>query len=386
MRFFIRGTAHSRKQQKDVHSAISEATTSPISAPPRTQEIKQTVSLFDETKPLADVRPTSALLSKEPKDQKLSSAVRRQINYFDVDKHGNVYVGLWHKIIKYSADGRPLWSIDTPEGFQGPFCVDDNERVYVPTNMGIWVHAGSDTGRLMVPMSKLPYSDQAVIVKMSYDNLNKRIYAQVYEPTAVSQTLFWLDPNTGESRAIHKQNNQVRFTAAYAPGAFDFAIGKDHLFISDIHQYKIEIYSRRTGQRVKHFYKSVPPQPIDEKDGVLINRKMTVGNLTGAGALKNYSPIIHLGFTSQGYLAVWTCFRDRQLRQQIDVYDSEMNFVGVDYKYAHPTISNYVFANNKVYVPDFGFGRTFIIERVSPLDVPSKALGVKIFDDSFHRI
>ncbi|MGH9961305.1 MAG: hypothetical protein ACREBC_29970, partial [Pyrinomonadaceae bacterium] len=207
-----------------------------------------------------------------------------------------------------------------------------------------------------------------------------------YEPTAVSQTLYRLNPITGESRAIHKQDNQVRFTAAYAPGAFDFAIGKDHLFVSDIHQYKIAIYSRQSGEYVKHFSKFVMPQPINDKDGVLINRKMTIGNLTGAESLRNYPPIFHLGFTSQGYLAVWTCYRDRQLRQQIDVYDSAMNFVGVDYKYAHPTISNYVFANNKVYVPDFGFGRTLNTAGVSPLDVPIKALGVKIFDDSFHRI
>ncbi len=376
----------SEDEQKDVHSAISEAMSSLISAPQPNHETKQTVSLFDETKPLGDVRPTSALLSKEPKDLKLSSAVRRQINYFDVDRQGSIYVGLWHKIIKYSAAGSPVWSIDAPEGFQGPFCVDDDERVYVPTKMGIWVHVGAEAGRLAVPISKLPYSAQAVIVKMSYDKLHKRIYVQAYEPTAVAQTLFRVNPINGESQTIHKQQDPVRFTAAYAPGAFDFALGPDHLFISDIHQYRIDIYSRRTGQHLKRFSKFVTPQPIDEKDGVLINRKMTVGNLTAAGSLKNYSPIIHLGFTNHGYLAVWTSSRDAQLRQQIDVYDSEMNLIGVDYKYAHPTISNYVFANNKVYVPDFGFGRTFNIERVSPLDVPSKALGVKIFDDSFHRI
>jgi hypothetical protein len=76
---------------------------------------------------------------------------------------------------------------------------------------------------------------------------------------------------------------------------------------------------------------------------------------------------------------------DSGLRQKVDLYDSQMKFIGSDLKYAHPVISNYVFANNKVYVPDLGFGRAFPTRGISPLDVPSKALSLKVFEDWFQR-
>lgn len=377
----------SEDEQKDVYNALKGSARSSEESPgSKPSEITQTVSLFDETRPIADIKPAEDLLVGDKKSEKLLNAVRRQINHFAADPHGNVYLALWNKVIAYDADGKLLWSADSPDGFKGAFCADDRGQLYVPAKVGIQIYSQSSSPRLAVPASKLPYSQQAVVIKTVYDTSSQKLYIQSYDPVSVSQTLFKLDPVTAQSESIYTQKNQVKFTPTYAPGAFDFALGPDQIFVSDIYDYRVYMFSRITGKYMTEFHKSVVPQAIGENDGVLVNRKMTVGNLTGPGMLQNYPPILHLAFTNQGYVAVWTSERDSQLRQKVDVYDSKMNFLGVDLKYAHPGVSNYVFANNKVYVPDLGFGRTFPTRGISPLDVPSKPLGLKVFDDSFHRI
>ena len=381
------GGTLSADEQKDVYAAISPP--APISLKPAhsgSAEVSQTISLFDENSPLVEIRPSEELLGPSPADEKLLTAVRRQINQLSVDQEGNIYLVLWHKIIEYTGAGKLVRVTEVPEGFKGAFCVDDHGELYVACEAGISRYDQAASRTLVVPVARLPYSPQSYVLKMDYDRDFKKLYLQIYDPVAVSQSLVSLDPATGETRKIHRQTRQVKFTPAYAPGAFDFALGADQIFVSDIYEYKVHIYSKRTGQYLTEFHKSAPLRPIGERDGYLVNRKMTVGNLVGASLLKNYPPILHLGVASQGNLTVWTSQRDQQLRQKVDVYDRELNLLGVDFKYAHPTISNYVFANDKVYVPDFGFGRAFQNQDVSPLDVPSKALGVKVFKDSLHRI
>ena len=59
-----------------------------------------------------------------------------------------------------------------------------------------------------------------------------------------------------------------------------------------------------------------------------------------------------------------------------------LDFLGTDLKYMDPGRSNYVFSNNKVYVPDFGFNRQIEAKWLSPLDVPYKPFSLKIFQES----
>jgi hypothetical protein len=56
-----------------------------------------------------------------------------------------------------------------------------------------------------------------------------------------------------------------------------------------------------------------------------------------------------------------------------------MNFLGVDKKYMHPQTNNYVFANNRVYAPDFAFGVEVKVDSLSPLEVPSRPIALKVF-------
>ena len=59
-----------------------------------------------------------------------------------------------------------------------------------------------------------------------------------------------------------------------------------------------------------------------------------------------------------------------------------MDFLGTDLKYMDPGHNNYVFSNNKVYVPDFGFGRQIEAKWLSPLDVPCKPFTLRVFQES----
>jgi outer membrane protein assembly factor BamB len=202
--------------------------------------ITQTVSLFDENLPISYIKPSDEeLLRGDPNDDKILNVARRQVNYFAVDSEGNAYLLLWHRIIEYNSDGKLLWSVTTPEGFKGPFCVDDRGQLYILDKAGLEIYSTSNAPNLIVPASKLPYSEQAIVIKIVNDAAYKRLYIQTYDPVAVSQTLFSLDPTTGESKTIHQQRDQVKFTPSYAPGAFDFALGTDQIFVSDIYDYRV---------------------------------------------------------------------------------------------------------------------------------------------------
>jgi hypothetical protein len=107
---------------------------------------------------------------------------------------------------------------------------------------------------------------------------------------------------------------------------------------------------------------------------------MTIGGLGEGNGLRNYPPILHLNYTEKGNLLVWTSQRDASGRQVIDVYDEHLKKVGTDLKFMNPGRSNLLFLNQKVYVPDYGFGRPTGVYTGSPLEIPAAPLTVKVFD------
>ena len=62
------------------------------------------------------------------------------------------------------------------------------------------------------------------------------------------------------------------------------------------------------------------------------------------------------------------------------MYDERLKYVGTDLKFMNPGRSNYVFLNEKVYAPDYGFGEAARAYTGSPLDIPSAPLALKVFD------
>jgi hypothetical protein len=62
------------------------------------------------------------------------------------------------------------------------------------------------------------------------------------------------------------------------------------------------------------------------------------------------------------------------------VYDEHLKNVGTDLKFINPGRSNLLFLNRKVYVPDYGFGRSASVYTGSPLEIPAAPLALKVFD------
>jgi hypothetical protein len=62
------------------------------------------------------------------------------------------------------------------------------------------------------------------------------------------------------------------------------------------------------------------------------------------------------------------------------VYDEQLKKVGTDLKFTNPGRSNLVFLNQKVYVPDYGFGGATGAYTGSPLEIPAAPLALKVFN------
>jgi hypothetical protein len=107
---------------------------------------------------------------------------------------------------------------------------------------------------------------------------------------------------------------------------------------------------------------------------------MAISGLGQGNGLRNYPPIFHLSYTGKGNLLVWTSLRDSSGRQIVDVYDKQLKKIGTDLKFINPGRSNLVFLNQKVYVPDYGFGRSANTYEGSPLEIPAPPFTLKVFE------
>jgi len=142
------------------------------------------------------------------------------------------------------------------------------------------------------------------------------------------------------------------------------------------------MYSLDDGSLAKTIERPYDPRPIDEEDGRLLIRKMTISGLGHGDALHNYPPIFHLNYTDKGNLLVWTSQRDASGCQIVDVYDARFKKIGSDLKFMNTGRSNLVFLNEKVYVPDYGFGRPNSAYTGSPLEIPAAPFTLKVFEAS----
>jgi hypothetical protein len=205
---------------------------------------------------------------------------------------------------------------------------------------------------------------------------------QTYASEPLSQVLYRIDLKSQQVAEVYRLPKPVRFNPTYTPGAFDFTLGEKFLYISDTYDYKVYLYSLKDGSLTKTINRPYEPLPIEQDDGRLHIRKMTIEGLGEGSGLRNYPPILHLNYTGKGNLLVWTSQRDASGRQVVDVYDEHLKKVGTDLKFMNPGRSNLLFLNERVYVPDYGFGRPISIYKGSPLEIPAPPLALKIFDAS----
>jgi hypothetical protein len=333
--------------------------------------VKKTADIFDEQKAALSIQP-QAVSQNDP---------AHLVEVFDVNVHGDIYLTYDKFMYKYDANGRPQDVRPLPLGFRSPFCVDDDGNVYAVGRRVLSVFSPELVKVRDVSLGdRLP--EEAFTLKLALDRKRESLYMQTYTSDPLSQVLYRVDLKSQQVTEVYRIPKPVHFNPTYTPGAFDFALGEKYLYLSDIYDYKIYVYSLEDGSLAKTFDRHYEPRPIEQEDGRLHIRKITIEGLGQGDGLRNYPPILHLNYTEKGNLLVWTSLRDASGRQIVDVYDHQLKKIGTDLKFVNPGRSNLVFLNRKVYVPDYGFGKPPTAYMGSPLEIPAAPLALKVFDAS----
>ena len=299
------------------------------------------------------------------------------VEVFDVNSQGDVYVAYDKLMYRYDAQGKQKNTRPLPRDFRSPFCVDDNGYLYTPNERGLSIFS-PDLVKIEDVSLGLP--QETFTLKLALDRKRQSLYIQTYIPDPLSQVLYRFDIKSRQVNAVYRLPKPVRFNPTYTPGAFDFALGENFLYMSDIYDYKVYVYALDNNTLTQTIEKPCDPHPIEPRDGQLSIRKMTIGGLGQGEGLRNYPPILHLNCTGKGNLTVWTSKRDVTGRQVVDVYDKHLKKIGTDLKFMNPGRSNMLFLNRKVYVPDYGFGRPASAYTGSPLEIPAAPFALKVFD------
>lgn len=332
--------------------------------------VKKTVDIFDEQNAVLSIRPHTEVHNDSA----------RFVEVFDVNGKGDVYLAYDKFMYQYDATGTRKVVRPLPSDFRSPFCVDNDGNIYAAGDRGLFVFTTE-----LIKVHELSLGNRlppgAFTLKLLLDRKHRALYVQIYVPEPLSQALYRIDLKSEQVTEVYRMPKPVRFNPTYTPGAFDFAVGEKFLYISDIYEYKIYVYSLDDGSLANTIHRPYDAHPIEQEDGNLHIRKMVIDGLGQGDGLRSYPPIFHLNYTGNGNLLVWTSQRDGSGRQVVDVYDAQLKRIGRDLKFVNPGLSNLVFLNRKVYVPDYGFG-SYRAYTGSPLEIPAAPLALKVFDAS----
>ena len=331
--------------------------------------IKKTVDIFDEQKARLEIHPQT-----EPRNDPAHF-----VEIFDVNDRGDVYVAYNQFLYRYDAEGTVKATRPLPPDFKSPFCVDDSGNIYAVRGRIVSVFS-PELFKIRDVLLDAHLPQESLTLKLALDSKRKSLYIQIYASEPLSQVLYRLDLKSQQVAEVYRLSKPVRFNPTYTPGAFDFALSEKFLYISDIYDYKVYVYSLEDGSLVKTLDRPYDPRPLEQQHGEFHIRKVSIEGLGQGAGLRNYPPILHLNYTEKRNLLVWTSQRDASGRQVVDVYDEHLKKVGTDLKFMNPGRSNLLFLNGKVYVPDYGFGRPNGAYFGSPLEIPAAPLALKVFE------
>ena len=355
--------------EREVFESLGLPYKSNIGSSSTSTNVKKSADIFDEHKAALSIRPHSEH-QNDP---------AHFVEVFDVNGRGDLYIVQSKFLSKYDATGALKDTRPLPADFRSPFCVDDVGNIYAAGERGLSVFSPQLIRIRNVSIGN-PSSQEAFTLKLALDRKRESIYMQTYTPAPLSQVLYKLDLKSQQVAEVYRVRKPVRFNPTYTPVAFDFTLSDKFLYISDLYDYKVYLYSLENGSLVRTFERPYDPHPIEQEDGRLHIRKMTIGGLGQGDGLRNYPPILHLNYTDKGNLLVWTSQRDASGRQVVDVYDDQLKKIGTDLKFINPGRSNLVFLNRKVYAPDYGFGGPMSSFEGSPLEIPAAPMALKVFD------
>jgi len=335
---------------------------------PRSAKVEKSQDLFDENRPLSSLNPHLPTTADE----------KGAVSFFDVDDHGTVHLLDDRSMLMYDDRGRLAGTYSLPQDFKPPFVIGNDGSLFFVASSRLFSYSRTTTKTRDTDLVAL-VPDGSAVLKLAFDGTDKSVFLQIYTPSPLAQKLLRVDLRKGEVKEIFNLKDPVAFSPSYSPGAFDFAVGSRNIYISDIRDYKIFSVSKAGGTVVETLNRPYTAVPFEKTDGALPLRKITIKGF--GGGLAHYPPIQHLNLTSDGRLLVWTSSRDRHNRQVVDIYDRRLRFVGTDLKYAHPGRNDYIFSNNKVYVPDLGFGGVLKRRDFSPFEVPAIPAVLKVFEE-----
>jgi len=357
--------------ERELFAALGLPYRSKVSSTSTVANVKKTMDMFDEQKPALSLRPQGES-QNDP---------AHFVEVFDVNGQGDVYLVYDKSMHVYDADGRLKVARQLPPDFHSPFCVDDAGNIYSAGRRGLSIFSAE-----FVKIRDMSLGDQlpqeTFTLKLMLDRQRQALYIQTYTPEPLAQILYRLDLKSQQLTEAYRLHKPVRFNPTYTPGAFDFTLSDKYLYISDIYDYKVYLYSLEDGSVAKMLVRPYDSRPIEQQDGHFPIRKMEIAGLGQGEGLRNYPPILHLNYTEKRKLLVWTSQRDASGRQVVDVYDEQLKKVGTDLKFTNPGRSNVLFVNGKVYLPDYGFGRPASADTGSPLEIPAAPLALKVFDAS----
>lgn len=344
------GELDDERQEQVVEAVTNE------SPPANERNLHPTLKLFDETKPTATTDLDSVSLQ----------------NIVDVDTEGYIYIHNGGQIDKRKIDGGVVEKIPVPSDVgRRETCAGSNGDVHFITQQKIITSRRNGESRVFREYG-LPHKISPDTAR--YDASQKSLFilsnsTKQGPPKISEQILYKFNLSSGELSEIHRAQLPILYNWAIGLGRISYAIGRDKLFVSDPAEYKIYVYSLQNNALLTTFAQPFERPVIDKRDGRLESSNVTAEDLTQGGALKQYPAIFDLDYiSSKNMLLVWTSVRNSSHEQMIEIFDGDLRPLGRDFRPTDPLFSNYHFVGDRVIVPDYGFGKEFHFDFLSPLE------------------
>ena len=316
--------------------------------------LTSTFKLFDPTKPANTINFDPKLL----------------LNIVDVDGAGYIYTQNGGEIEKRKTDGSLLERLPIPDEVKaGAACAGSDGDFYFILAQKILTSHQNGSARV-IKESPLPHQIFALSARYDISGKNILILSNSTNPSKISeQVLYKFKLSSGELSEIHRVQLPLAYNTAIGLGKVSYAIGSNRVYVSDPTDYKIYVYSLDDNSLLTTFSQPFDRPLIGQRDGKFESRNIVANDLSQGGQLKQYPAIFNLDYiSSKNLLLVWTSIRNAAYEQMIDVFDSDLHAIGRDFKPTNPLFSSYHFPGDMVVAPDYGFGKEFHLDFLSPLE------------------
>lgn len=355
----------------------------PVSEPERLPSLprKRPYPIFEERNLVRKIELPEKIL-EQGSGAKFQSPSYKQINDFALDADENLFAIYQEHILKIDKKGNVLHKSRLNQEFNGGFAVGPSGRSYLFLNSRrVLVLNPELENQQLIDLRDL-IREGETCVKIEIDSDEKNIFVQTYDTLNRHQKLYRMEVQGGHGERIFQLESSPFTLPGFGPGLFAWTISQDFLYIADIHEYRIDIYSIRQNTLVGSLAESSRSLPIHPRDSEIKSLGLDFPHILKPGAMQFYPAIWDVRVAPNGKVLVFTSERDNELRQVINVYDRNHRLVGTDYQYFRPIKNNFLFFKDLVLKVDCGPVEGVLDTRVSPLDFPALSAKIEIFKSS----